>query len=170
VNVVTRESVLAAFEVDAEKGRLFWKNPTKYHPRVKGAEAGCARKQSRGQLRYWYVKIGGRSFKRAHLVFLACVGRAPRGVVDHINGNSMDDRISNLREATRTENARNHGAYRKTSGLPTGVKKLGDGRFQARITVNKKTLSLGVFSSAEAAAARYQQSKETEFGTFNRVF
>ena len=85
--------------------------------------------------------------------------------IDHINGNSLDDRAINLREATITQNAWNHKGRSKSSGLPMGIRKLGE-KYQARIAVNKKTIYLGMHATAEAALSVYLQARRTHFGEF----
>lgn len=145
------------FDLDEKSGRLFWKLPPKTHPRLKGKEAGRAVCCS-GKL-YWSVQINGKKIKRGRLVFFLKNKRWPTPCIDHINGNSLDDRPENLREATFLQNAWNHKSRKKQSTLPMGIKQLPSGRYQARIGYKNRLLNLGVFSSVEEAQKIYQQKR-----------
>lgn len=77
-------------------------------------------------------------------------GRVPE--VDHINGNGLDNRRSNLRILTRSENC-----YHRPNGSKKlrGVRQLPSGKWMACITKNRKYHYLGVFNTAnEASTAR----------------
>lgn len=92
---------------------------------------------------------------------------APDGlVVDHINGNALDNRRSNLRLATQSENLRNRTPSDKRS-LPKGVRKSG-GRFFAQISHNHKCFYLGMYDTPEAAARAYDQKAMELHGEFAR--
>lgn len=84
--------------------------------------------------------------------------------IDHINGNTLDNRLKNLRICSHTENMRN----RKTSGFK-GVSKTASGKYRARITVNNKELHLGSFKSKEEAAKAYNEAANKYYGVFARL-
>jgi hypothetical protein len=73
---------------------------------------------------------------------------APKGslYIDHINNERLDNRKSNLREATNSQNQMNR------KNKPTGVSfhKL-SGKWRARITKNQKEIYLGLFSTEDEA-------------------
>lgn len=85
-------------------------------------------------------------------------------VVDHINGNSLDNRLCNLRKCTHKENMQN---IRK-KGSFTGVNFLKNGsKWVARIMHNYKTIHIGTYSTqGEALINRIKVEKEIcgEFG------
>ena len=72
-------------------------------------------------------------------------------VVDHINGDSLDNRKSNLRIVTQTENMRNMKPNDPMKGIRIHTLKNGQKRYSARITINYKTISLGTFDTLEEA-------------------
>ena len=80
------------------------------------------------------------------------VGDIEKGmVVDHINGDKLDNRKANLRVCTKSENQVNRRVAKGRCGY-LGVAKH-YGKFQARIRRNKKRIYLGRFDTAEEAAA-----------------
>ena len=153
-------------KVDTEKGVVTWVDATRHHKELNGLEAGCSRRSSHHNKRYWYVKIDSLALKRSHIVFLFGVGHWPVNQVDHINGNSLDDRITNLRGATSTQNAWNHKHRAKQSPTPMGVRQTKSGRYQARIACNKKQIAIGTFETAEQAFEIYQQKRKELFGDY----
>ena len=155
--------VEATFIVDIVNGVLIWKTPPKRHPRLLGTVAGHAR-LNRGK-RYWVIKRDRYAVKRAWLIYLAAYLRWPDNLIDHKDGNSENDRIGNLRDATVIENAWNHKKRKRRIDLPMGVRFM-EGKYQARLTVNKKQLHLGVFDDAESARQRYLEARKEFYGEF----
>jgi len=58
---------------------------------------------------YRYVKLKGRRYAAHQLVWLLHYGVAPCGIVDHVNRDRQDNRVTNLRVVTAAENAQNAG-------------------------------------------------------------
>lgn len=160
-----RELLTHLFDIDFRAGKLFWRNPPKQHPRLLGTEAGCPRANRNGK-KYWVVKIGGKAFKRGRLMFLAFHGVMPDPQVDHWDGNSLNDKPGNLREATGTQNAWNHRKRARRIPLPMGVRSMKSGRFQARIAVNKKMIHLGAFETPDLAHAKYIEARKEFYREF----
>lgn len=104
-----------------------------------------------------------RSFVFIHRLILG----NPR-LVDHKNGNGLDNRKSNLREATHSQNSMNRD-YPRSVNQYRGVTFVRPGKFQARITVNGKRESLGYFSSDSEAALAYNQASKKLHGEFGRL-
>ena len=86
-------------------------------------------------------------------------------VVDHINGDSVDNRVENLRAVTQQQNMQKQRKPANCSSLFKGVNRLRD-KWRARITVDGKTKSLGVFGSEREAAAAYNDAAFELFGPF----
>ena len=113
---------------------------------------------------YVQISVKGRLFLAHRLVFLHVHGKLPDGLIDHINGDRMDNRLANLRPAMPEINAQNLRKAPKSnmsSGLlgVTRVTGKTPGKWQARITANGKQRYLGVFESPDIAHAAYLSAK-----------
>ena len=109
------------------------------------------------------LTINNRQFFAHRLAWLYHYGEWPADEIDHINRNALDNRISNLRLATHSENGRNRGApIRK---LPRGVYSHKQ-KFVARIKHEQKVYHLGVFNTVCAARAAYVKAAQQKFGEF----
>lgn len=91
----------------------------------------------------------------------------PGECVDHINGNTLDNRRSNLRCCSRQQNAWN-GKSRKPKSGHKGVVAHHE-KWSARLTINGKNLYLGLYSSPTEAALAYNEAAVQHFGEFARL-
>tara|TARA_R110000868_G_C10500834_1_gene731152 strand:- start:55 stop:564 length:510 start_codon:yes stop_codon:yes gene_type:complete len=157
--------ILARLSVDVLTGVAYWKDATKHHRNLVGRVAGCRKEASSGKY-YWIIKINGTVYNRSYIVFAVATGSWPGAQIDHKNGDSLDDRASNIRLATATQNAWNHKKRARKIQLPMGVRHSIYKTFVARITVNKKQIYLGSFKSPDEAANEYKSARATYFGEF----
>ncbi len=99
----------------------------------------------------------------AHQVAWAHVhGAWPPASIDHINGHKSDNRISNLRSVSPSDNARNTKLHSRNKSGVSGVDK-SRGRWRARISVDGKAVNLGKFECfGRAVVAR--KLAERRFG------
>jgi HNH endonuclease len=89
--------------------------------------------------------------------------------VDHISGNKLDNRRSNLRTCTHQENRQNSKHYENnTSGYKGVAFDKSTGNWKAYINIDGKTVHLGRFPTAELAAEHRNEAAEKIFGEFNR--
>lgn len=148
------EYISQRLRIDAEVGKAYWINATKHHRNLLGKEAGFPR-HSRGGKFYWVIKIDGIPYLRSQLILSVSTGIWPTDMVDHKNGDSLDDRAENLRHATGLQNAWNHKNRSKNENTPMGVRKTSNGRYQARIACEKKQIAIGVFATEHEAHDAY---------------
>lgn len=89
------------------------------------------------------------------------IGAMKGDIVDHINGNTLDNRRSNLRLVSYRENAFNR-RPRKDSILGVrGVRQRDSGKFSAYIFDGKKRIQLGEYLSLEeAVSARHNAARK----------
>ncbi len=95
----------------------------------------------------------------------------PKGLVsDHIDGDGLNNRRSNLRICTRAENLKNKANYKKkkTSKFKGVSWQRKPGKWSSRIMVNGKRIYLGGFDSEEKAAAIYREAEIKYYGEFAR--
>ena len=87
--------------------------------------------------------------------------------IDHIDGNGLNNRRSNLRQATPRENSQNQRApISNTSGQKGVCWNKRRGKWQAQIRVDRKLVYLGLFARKEDAAAAYDAAAVQHFGKF----
>jgi hypothetical protein len=111
--------------------------------------------------------LGERRFIYMHRV----VSGEPLGlVVDHRNGDGLDNRRSNIRVATYIENGQN---LRKPTSNTSGAKGVSwrktEKKWRAQITAFGKNYHLGFFESIEEAACAYSAASAKLHGEFGRV-
>lgn len=163
---------------DPETGNLFWKERplsffkdgghgrewywTNWHKRYSGKQVGpCERpKGSRG---YRIVQFLGQKYLAHRLIWKIVTGGDPIEV-DHINGDSSDNRWCNLRSVTGQENKLNLAKHGRNRSGCTGVFwNTQFNRWQSFITINLKTKHLGLHKTKESAI-RARKAAEREMG------
>lgn len=118
---------------------------------------------------YRRIRLGGDTYVAHRIAWLFHYGELPDDDVqiDHINGDRADNRISNLRLATRFENTRNS---RRRRDNTSGVKGVGwhksTGKWVAYIRENGKHRHLGLFRSIDEAADTVRRARERLHGEF----
>lgn len=122
----------------------------------------------RGGLRY--AKISSAKSYMGYTSMHRYIMKARTGdMVDHINGDTLDNRRSNLRLVTASQNQANARFFKEnTKTKVKGINLRPTGRFRARIQVNKKRIALGDFTSLEAAVNAYREASSEHFGEYAR--
>lgn len=130
-----------------------------------GVATGVQWKQKRRSgNNYGWIDLPKRKRVQLHRAVFAVVhGRWPAGQIDHIDGDTTNNRIENLREVSGLENQRNMKRYTNNTSGYTGVRRTASGKWQALIADRGKRIHLGVFEDPEVAAAAYR-TKADELG------
>jgi hypothetical protein len=160
--VATIERIRELFDCDADVGRITWKQRPSNRVRV-GDEAGTAT-NSYG---YRVVGVDGKVLIASRVIWAHVKGEWPTFDIDHINGNRSDNRIANLRQATRSENQCNR---RKQANNSSGFKGVYFERrlckWRARIMRGGKSVCLGLYESASEASDAYERGAKAMHGDF----
>lgn len=144
-----------------ETGVFVWKKNLN-RTDLTGKRAGTLHKN-----RYRRIKIGDRLYREHRLVWLYVHGRWPSFDIDHINNNGMDNRLSNLREATKSQNMANAiGWKNNTSGFRGVFLRRDTGKYRVIIGKDGKLLRFGQFADPVAAYEVYLAKMKELFGNF----
>jgi hypothetical protein len=121
---------------------------------------------------YGYVQVWhkGKMYKAHRLIWAMLHGEFPDGQIDHINGVRHDNRTDNLRVVTQLQNAQNKPKQFKTntSGFKGVCWNKRSKKWQSSISVNSKTVYLGVFEHPEFAHQAYLEAKKIHHPTAPR--
>jgi len=121
-----------------------------FNKQFSGKPAGA--KRNKGSKQYIYVTIGDSMYSAHQLVWFLYNGKFPKNCIDHINGNSLDNRIENLRDVTQAENNRNIKRSALNKSGCTGVSWRKDSnKWVVKIGVRGKSKSFGSFKDFELA-------------------
>lgn len=104
---------------------------------------------------YIRLRITGKEYRAHRVIWIMFNGELKEEeLIDHIDGNRSNNRIENLRTATRQQNNVNSIAKTKKSLLPKGVI-VARNKFRARIYFNKTWINLGNFDKPYLAYIAY---------------
>ena len=136
-------------------GVLIWKRP--FGCKVKaGFAAGTIL-----NARYVYVKFNKKRYAAHRIVWAIIKQEDPLELqIDHINENKLDNRIANLRKASRKQNMCNQKAVKGYYFYKRHKKWI------AGISSNDKKVHLGYFNTEEQAREAYLRAKEKLHGEF----
>ncbi len=155
-----RDSITAArvrelFDYEPETGIFRWRATGRGRGRVAGGEAGHARHDG-----YVIIFVDTVICFAHRLAWLHVHGEWPPELIDHKDGDRSNNRISNLRPATKATNAHNIRKANKTNRIGLlGVSQHARGGFTASIVVNMESRYLGYFKTKEDAHAAYISAK-----------
>lgn len=164
------------FRYEPETGHLYWRDPppetfeTLKGYRIFLAKFAGKRAGSLNRLGYMSVYVRGRSILCHRLVWAMANGRDPDGDVDHRDLCRSNNRLGNLREATRSQNCMNKAARSDNRSGFKGVHwHRATGKWAASITSKVAgTSHLGVFPTKEEAAEAYAVAAASIHGEFSR--
>lgn len=130
---------------------------------------------SRASRRSWHLHQGYPATtvgtgKKAYKLYLHRFVMSARSgtIVDHKNGDHLDNRRANLRLASKSQNAANVGKLSTNGSGYKGVSKKGK-KFRAFAHKQGKTLYLGTFDTAKEAACEYNREAKKLFGRFAKI-
>lgn len=159
--------VLELLRYEPESGSFFWQRHMTGTAPI-GSVAGSLQVNKNGT-RYIRVCIDGTNLSAHRLAWFYVYGIWPKDQIDHIDGDGTNNRISNLREASRFQNAQNRRMHKSNKWGMKGITwKKARGKWQAQIEANGKAKYLGTFATKEEAALAYATAAAALHGQFAR--
>jgi len=153
--LLMKQVLRSVVNYDKRTGVFTWKKP------VGGRCAGAGRIAGGADvLGYWVITYRGVRLKGHRLAWLSENGRLPE-MIDHINGERSDNRISNLRESNVVHNGRNRREHRQGKLLGTSFRK-DTGRWVAQCWRDNKKIYLGQFNSEQMAHRAFTEFERHE--------
>ncbi|MDE1814533.1 MAG: HNH endonuclease [Thaumarchaeota archaeon] len=162
--MLTQERLKELLSYDPKTGVFRWIKPTSNRVSP-GSLAGTINMYG-----YLVIRIDRRTYHASRLAWLYETGSWPVDEIDHIDRDRLNNRWSNLRGSTRSQNMCNVGDGPRGLVPFRGVTFDKErGLYQAKIRKNKRTVMLGRFSSAEIAARAYDDAAVRFHGAFART-
>lgn len=119
---------------------------------------------------YRMITVDGRPYRAHRLAWLYVHGKWPVEHIDHINGITSDNRVTNLREASVQQNlANSKKPITNTSGYKGVSWHKAAKKWAARIRSEGGTRHLGLYETAEEAHAAYCAEAQRTKGEFART-
>lgn len=157
--MVTKERLNEMFEY--KDGELFWKIKTKRPQQKIGDRAGTVIGDGRR-----YVSVDKARYGEHRIIYFMHHGYTDL-FIDHRDRNPNNNRIENLRAATKGQNEQNtEKRTTNTSGFKGVSFYPNKNKWRATITVNGRQKSLGYHQNPEAAFAAYKEAAVKYYGAF----
>ena len=144
-----------------ENGKLYWKNITRNSIKV-GDPAGYINH------RYYVVCINRSMYLMHRLIYIYFNGEIPPGMyIDHIDGNSLNNNIENLRLCTLSQNQYNS---KKSIVNTSGIKGVTfeNNKWRCRCRVNGKKYHVGFYDDINEAKIAVENFRKLYHGEFSR--
>lgn len=160
-NPVSEQRLKELLEYDPDIGKFKWIQYRSWRA-LKGQVAGYTNKNG-----YREIRIDKTTYYEHKLAWLYFYGEYPGQEIDHINNKRDDNRISNLRLVSRSENLKNHsGKYQTNKSDVSGVnwcKNNGKWIWKAYICSEGKQIHLGYFNDKQNAI-KARKKAELKYG------
>ncbi|QQK88435.1 homing endonuclease [Providencia phage PSTRCR_114] len=151
---ITYSRLREVLDYNEHTGVFKWKVPSGNRCKI-----GVELKPS-ASTKYLLITIDGRTYRAHRLAWLYVHKTLPDYLIDHIDGNTHNNAISNLRQADRITNGYNS-KLRKDS--KTGIKGVTwdsrRGKYRVTIVVNKVQIHLGRYSDIELATLVSEEAR-----------
>ena len=142
---LTQEYLKSILDYNSDTGIFTWKVNKSKRAKV-GNIAGW---EYNG---YREIEINNKKYKAHRLAWLYVNGKIPKNLIDHIDGDRSNNKISNLREATHQENSEN---YKIPKTNKSGVKNVSWyknlNKWVVSISIRKTKKTIGYFDDIELA-------------------
>jgi hypothetical protein len=159
---LTQERLRSLLSYNPDTGEFTWLVGGRR--RRLGEIAGCPKVDRSGKV-YIRIKIDGKNYYAHRLAWLYSYGAWPENQIDHLDQDSLNNRLINLRDVTNAENHKNQKIPKHNSSGVMGVYFHNKAqKWMAYIKVNGKLIYLGYFDMKDdAAMARKNAEVEYNF-------
>lgn len=144
-----------------DDGIIRWKNPTSNRIKA-GSIAGKT-----GPRQYLTIGVDKERFLVHRIVFKMMTGHDPQESVDHINGDTSDNRWLNLRDCTQQQNTYNARIRKDNITGCKNVYRTHSGTFQVKLNFDRKLKCIGTFDNLELASLVAEEARNKYHGTFS---
>lgn len=165
---ITQEFLRDILHYDPSTGEWTWRSRADVGARWNTRNVGTRAGRNRDG---WYcqIRINGVSFLGHRLAWLYMTGSPAQYEVDHIYGDPSNNKFSNLRAATNSQNQANRKlSSTNKSGFKGVFWRENRRKWVASIKVGGKSIHLGHFDTAQEARAVYSSAAMIHFGEFAR--
>ena len=152
---LTIDRLLQVLNYDYETGVFTWMESGRGKYKRAGAPAGAATRYG-----YLTVCVDGTIHLAHRLAWFYMTGAWPLHEIDHIDGNKINNKFSNLRDVARGVNQQNIRIARADSKTGVlGVSPTKNGKFVAVVQLAGKQNYLGYYDTIEQASSAYLEAK-----------
>lgn len=131
-----------------------------YNRRLANKRVGCVMNAG-----YWFIRVGTQRILGHRIAWALHYDKWPEGEIDHIDGNKLNNAISNLRLATRAQNIISR-KVRGTSRFKGVCRTSNHKKWCTYICINGRPVHLGTFEREEEAAEVYMRAALKTQGEF----
>lgn len=148
--MITQDILKESLKYCPESGIFSW---VKIGGKGRKVKPGCVSKSKGSNVSYHVIYIDGVLYSAHRLAWMYMTGNFPDEIIDHINGDGLDNRFVNLRAIKKQENHRNMRLFSTNKSGIVGVSwdKVNT-KWRATITDIKKHINLGRFDDIFSAA------------------
>jgi len=158
---ITKEILHQYFEY--KDGVLYWKLSVSNNVKA-SYKAGCTNNNG-----YTIIKLFKKYIYAHRAIFMMFNDYVPN-IVDHIDGNARNNRIENLRDTSKAQNAWNSKLHKNNSSGIRGVSwNKQTGKWKAEIRANGQCYFLGRFSTLESAKKAIDLARNKYHGKYARI-
>lgn len=152
--MLTQAELKQLLHYDPETGLIYWKIARSNRIKagqLAGTKDGCG---------YLGISINRKTYRNHRLIWLYMYGHFPEQVIDHIDGNKLNNKLCNLRHVSQQKNMFNYSGNKLNTSGWTGVSyDKARNKYAAYIHHNNKKVNLGRFTTAEEANKVRLQAK-----------
>ena len=153
------ETLRSLLDYNAETGEMRWQNYAGFKNKLAKSTTSTG---------YMRLQIQGKSFLTHRIAWKMIHGTDPVNQIDHVNKNPKDNRISNLREATESQNKWNRPAQQNNTSNIKGVSFWGGrNHWAVQISCRGKRYRKAGFLTAREAEVHIIQKREEIHGVFS---